>query len=184
MKTIPRFWAVLLFAVMPFFSFAQENLLEKSIKRGEIATVEEDDGGVTLEVFSMPKDEGKEYFLSVGNLGVGDDIIQFHIDPAFELFLPLGTTLSEAMESLAELQAFYKEPRKSTMEKTGCLALAVPDGNDETVTITSRQILLSRVLEFALQRDGYVRAVHIPRSAFNSLVFSVKMYQKIHPNEP
>ena len=69
------------------------------------------------------------------------------------------------------------------MEIDGCLSLANPSESMEPVTVTSRRFIISRLLEFSVKRDEFIRATHIPRSDFNSLVTTVKLYQKIHPNE-
>ena len=58
----------------------------------EIAEIEENDETV-LSVFNMPNDEGNHYYLSVGTLGIGDEIFQIQFDPLFNLFIPLGSTL-------------------------------------------------------------------------------------------
>lgn len=159
-------------------AYGQSNLLRQ---RMEIAEIDVNDGEVTLEVFQMA-DNG-QYYLSVGNLGVGDDIIQIQIDPIFELFIPLGGTLAEAIQVLEGLKDFYKESPGTAMEIDGCLSLANPSESMEPVTVTSRRFIISRLLEFSVKRDEFIRATHIPRSDFNSLVTTVKLYQKIHPNE-
>lgn len=38
----------------------------------------------------MPIDGVNHYYLSVGHLGIGGDILQINFDRIFELFLPLG----------------------------------------------------------------------------------------------
>lgn len=136
-----------------------------------------------LEVFNMPIDGVNHYYLSVGHLGLGDDIIQFNIDPLFELFIPVGDTVAEAMEYLEKLQALYKGAKGEGIEIEGCLALAFPNDNLEKVTVTYQKVLMTNLLEFRLEREGYTRATHIPRSQFNSLVRGLKIYRKLHPKE-
>lgn len=160
-------------------AFAQDNLLRQ---RMELASIEVNDGEVELQVFQM-EDNGR-YYLSVGHLGIGDDIFQINFDPLFELFIPLGETLSEAIETLDMLKDFYDESSGTTMEMNGCLCLAFPDDKWETVKVTTRRFLFSKLLEFSLERDGYIRATHIGKSDFKGLVSSTKLYRKIHPNEP
>ena len=136
-----------------------------------------------LEVFNMPVDGVNHYYLSVGHLGVGDDIIQFNIDPIFELFIPLGDTVAEALENLKGMQALFKGPKDESIEIEGCLAAAFPNDNLEKVTVTYQKVLLTKMLAFSVQRGEYIRATHIPKSQFNSLVTSLKFYKKIHPKE-
>ena len=52
-----------------------------------------------------------------------------------------------------------------------------------TVTVTSRRFLFSKVLEFSLPvqgSDALVRATHIYRSDFSSLLTTLKIYRKLH----
>lgn len=182
MKNAKKIFITLLLAMLPLMASAQ--ILEKAAQRSEIATVEtelEDMPTTELQVFRMDNDGS--YWLSVGHLGVGIDIVQIQFDPVYELFIPLGNTLDEALETLSDLQAFYKKPRLSTMEIQGCLAAIVPNDNLEPVTVTSRRFLTSKILSFSVIRDDLVRATFISRSDFGSLVLSVKMYRKIHPKE-
>ena len=37
-----------------------------------------------------------QYYLEVGNMGVGGEVIQINFDPVFVLFIPLGSTIEEA----------------------------------------------------------------------------------------
>lgn len=150
-------------------------------QRLEIAEVTDEENGLSIEVFRM-QDNGR-YYLSVGHLGFGDDIVQFHIDPVFELFIPLGETLSEALENLKTYQGYYKLESGAGATTVGCLSALYPNDDFEKVSLTYRKVLLSKTLEFSVERRGAVRATHIPRSMFNSLVASVKIYQKIHPKE-
>ncbi|MBP5218222.1 MAG: hypothetical protein J6Z47_04665 [Bacteroidales bacterium] len=157
---------------------------EKKIpQRLQLAEVEINDGAVSLEVFNMPKDSVNNYYLSVGTLGIGDDVIQINFDPLFELFIPLGETLTDAMIALQQMQGLYKTSPGTFMEVQGCLAPAFPNDKLEPVKVTYRRFLVSKLLEFSVQREGYIRATHIPKTDFGALVTSMKLYRKIHPNE-
>ena len=174
---------VLAVAVMTAGTLSAQ-VLQKAAQRMELATVETEVGGyetAQMEVFQM-RDSGT-YWLSVGHLGIGTDLVQLEFDPVFELFIPLGNTLEEALAKMKEFQAFYKEPRLSTMEVQGCLAAMYPGENFEPVTITSRRLLGAKILSFSVQRDDFVRATYISKSDFNSLVFSLKAYKALHPKE-
>ena len=173
-----KLFITLCLACVTLFSFAQNTALRQRL---EIVEVEINDGETMLEVLQMA-DNGR-YYLSVGNLGIGDDVIQFQVDPVFELFIPLGETLAESMVTLRQFQDHLKQPAGQTIEIQGCLSLAYPNDEWETVKVTTRQFLFSKLLEFSLERDGYIRATHIARSEFNSLVTSAGFYQKLHPNE-
>ena len=159
-------------------------VLQKASQRLELATVETEIGGyetAQLEVFKM--NDAGTYWLSVGHLGIGSDLVQLKFDPVFELFIPLGNSLEEALSMMKELQAFYKEPRLSTMEVQGCLAAMYPGEDFEPVAITSRRLLGTKILSFSVQREDFVRATYISKSDFGSLVFSLKAYKTLHPKE-
>ena len=162
-------------------SFAQGSILKQTL---DIAEVEINDGEVTLSVFDMPEEGQHQYFLCVGTLGIGDDFIQLQIDPLFNLFIPLGGTLMEAQAKLEEFKEIAKAPAGFEQETIGTLALANPStGELEPVFVTSRRFLTQKLIEFSVRRNGYVRATHIPRTDFATLVTSVKLYRKIHPKE-
>lgn len=161
-------------------AFAQDN---KIPQRLEIVTIDDDDDDAVLEMFDMPKDGQSHYYLSVGHLGFGDDVFQIQLDPLFELFLPLGDSLDEAQEALVRMQDLFKKSTGTFIEVDGNLALGYPRENLEPVKVTYKRFLLNRLLEFSVERDGYMRAAHIGRADFNSLITSLKLYRKIHPNE-
>ena len=181
------------FLILSLFAWSVSALAQqtKLPQRLELVTVDlelGDEGSLlgteeSLEVFNMPVDGVNHYYLSVGHLGIGDDIIQFNIDPIFELFIPIGDTVSEALEFLQGLQALFKGPKNGSTEIEGCLAAAFPNDKLEKVTVTYQKVLLTNLLAFSVEREGYTRATHIPKSQFNSLVKSLKFYRKLHPKE-
>jgi len=182
MKLFRKAITVLLLAALPVLASAQQTKIPQRLELIEIET----DGNGTVEnfeVFNMPKDGVNQYFLSVGHLGFGDEIIQIQFDPLYELFIPLGNTVTEALASLKEMQKLFKAPKGTSMEVEGSLALAFPNDNREPVTVTHRRFLLTRMLEFSVQREGYIRAAHLNKSDFNALVNGVKLYGKLHPKE-
>lgn len=182
MNAIKKTIAVLFLAAIPFLSSAQKS---KIPQRNEIITVTSGEEGVeeTLEVFNMPEGDKNNYFLSVGHLGFGDEVVQVLFDPIFELFIPLGETLEEAQETLLKLQALYKEAPGTSIETEGCLAFGFPTEKRETVKVTYRKRLLSKQLEFTLEREGYIRSAYVNKSDFGAIVSGVKFYRKIHPKQ-
>jgi len=180
MFTLRKMLAVLLMAVVPVLTFAQD---KKIPQRLELTEVEVNDGEVELEVFNMPEDGQNHYFLSVGHLGFGDEVVQVLFDPVFELFIPLGDTVAESIETLQKMQALFKTPKGTSIEVEGCLALAFPNEKREPVKVTYRKPLITRMLEFSVEREGYIRAAHISKSDFNSIVRGVKFYKKLHKKE-
>lgn len=168
-------------ACVTLFAVAQNSILRPRV---DIAQVESDDV-IEMEVFYMNDESPRMYYLSVGNLGVGSDIVQVHFDPVYELFIPLGTSLDEAVARMEQLKTYFKMPRRTTTGVMGYFSIANPSGEMVPVTITTRRFLLTRILEFSLptDADGVVRATHISRAEFRSLLSGVKIYRKIHPNE-
>ena len=136
-----------------------------------------------LEVFNMPENGVNQYFLALGHLGFGDEIVQVLFDPVSELFIPLGGTVAEALETMQRMQDLFTGEPGNSIELQGCLNIAFPNNERENVKITYMKPLLSRILRFSVQREGYIRATHIQRSDFNSLVNGVKIYGKLHPKE-
>lgn len=177
-----RLFATLAIACVTVLAFAQNSSILRP--RMEIAEIEENES-VVLDVFYMNDESPRVYYLSVGNLGIGNNVIQIGFDPAFELFIPLGGTLDEAILALNELKAFCKQPKKSTMEIQGLFSVAYPTGEPVTITVTSRRFIFSKILEFSLptESEGIVRATHVSRAKFNSIISSVKIYKALHPNE-
>lgn len=159
------------------------NMFTELSNRKELVVVEEENSNDRLELFSMQKDEGLAYYLSVGYLGMGDDFIQVYVDPFHELFIPLGSTLDEAEVTLQQIKDFYKQSKGTTMEIMGCFNKFIPDDNLEAVTLTRNRILLSNQIRFSIERDGELRATFVERSNFNSLMSSLNFYRKMHPKE-
>lgn len=173
-----RLLLIIALASISLFANAQDSIFRQRL---EIAEVDDENDDNTLEVFRM-QDNGR-YYLSVGHLGVGGDVVQIQFDPIFELFIPLGETLAEALETMKTLNGWYKMSRKETKYTEGCLSAAYPNDKFESVLVTRRQFLATRVLEFGLDRDGYVRAAHISKADFSSLYTSLRLYKKLHPKE-
>ncbi|MBQ9173746.1 MAG: hypothetical protein IJV54_12335 [Bacteroidales bacterium] len=183
MKSPKLFLISLLVAAFPLLSSAQ--ILKKASQRTEIASVESETTGDWVSVQSVLRmeDDGS-YWLSLGHAGIGSDILQIEFDPVTELFISLGNSLDEAIETMKEIQALYKEPRLSTSLVQGCLTAISPDKESlEEVTVTSRKLLTSRLLSFSVERGEMVRSASISKSEFGSLLVSLKLYKKLHPKE-
>ena len=93
MKTVKQIIITLLMAATPLLASAQ--VIEKAAQRLELAKVETEEGSIStseIEVFKM-NDNGT-YWLSVGGLGIGTDLIQLQFDPVYELFIPLGNNIA------------------------------------------------------------------------------------------
>lgn len=152
--------------------------------RLDIAQVSMGEKEAPLEVFKYSIDGENNYFLSLGNMGIGGKVIQFQIDPLFEFFIPLGKTLDEVTRELEKIQGYCKEAPKSSRMMEGCLDFYYPKQGKEQVKVTTRRsLIIGRTLEFALEREGYNRATYISSSNIKSLIKRVKSYRKIHPKE-
>lgn len=160
-------------------AFAQGSLLKQTL---EITELEINNGATTISVFDMPEGDLHQYYLCVGTLGLGDDIIQFNVDPLSMLFIPLGDNLADAQAAMEEMQGIAKQPEGTELETEGVLSLANPTtGQIEPVYVTSRRFLFQKLIEFSVKREGYIRATHIAKSDFGALTTGLKMYRKLHP---
>ena len=179
MKTLFKTLLIVLCATMPFFSYAQ-NLKEKISQKKEIVELEpgEDNEHVPLEIFAMKSPDSTQFYLSVGPLGVGDNVLQVQFDPLFELFIEIGQTLAEAEQTLYKIQNMYDQEEGFSMQLNGCLNVGFPNKDIEPVTITRKNFVLTKYLEFSVVRDGYIRATSVSKSDFNSLMFTYKLNRK------
>lgn len=172
-------------AIITVSAFAQVSVSQILRPRVEIAEVTSETNNLELEVFYMNDESPRVYYLSLGNLGIGGDIVQIDFDPVFELFIPLGNNLEEAISKMEEIKALYKMPRLKKTEIMASFAAAYPTDKLIPITVTSRRFVFSKVLEFSIpvESTGLVRATHIYRSDFRSLLGSLKIYKKLHPKE-
>lgn len=178
-----RITTTLLLLCTAVLAFAQNSSILRP--RVEIAECSSEQNSTELEVFYMNDESPRMYYLSLGGLGVGTDIIQIDFDPVFELFIPLGGNLDEVLDKMNEIKALYSMPRRESTEMSGSFAALYPNDDLVTTTVTSRRFLTSKVLEFSLPTgtDGIVRATHIYKGDFNSLLTGIKLYKKLHPKE-
>ena len=179
-----RIIAIVALACVTFFSFAQTSSVLRP--RIEIAQVFSQEHNTEMEVFYMNDETPRTYYLSLGHLGIGSDVVQIEIDPLYELFIPLGGNMEETIATLEDIKALYKMPRLEQSEIVGNFSLLYPTDDPVNVTVTSRRFIFTKLLEFSIPTPGsesVVRATHINRSSFNSLLSGVKLYAKLHPKE-
>ena len=185
-----KFFLIIALLVWSVAAFAQ---IGKIPQRLELVTVDLEVGNEgsllstqeNLEVFNMPVDGVNHYWLSVGHLGLGDDIIQFNIDPVSNLFIPLGGTLEEAQAKMEEIRGVANMAAGDGIETVGILAVGNPStGEEEPVYLTARRFLFQKNVTFTVKRNGYVRSTDLARSDLGTMVSGIKFYRKIHPNEP
>ena len=137
----------------------------------------------TFEVFKIPHEGYNSFYLSVGALGVGDEVVQIQFDPLFELFIPLGNSADEARANLKMLQELYKSTPGDSIVIQGCLSIALPNEEWEPVKVTYRRILLTNMLEFSVEREECIRSTLVPRPQFNALVSGLDFHKKLFPND-
>lgn len=161
-----------------FALFAQETKIPQML---ELVQIEEND--VEFEVVNIPQDGQNHYWFNVGTMGFGDQIFQIQLDPLSHLYIPLGDTLAEAISKMEELQDLFNGTPGTSLFVNGCLTMLYPNENLEQVKVSYYKPLLTRKLEFSIQREDYLRAAYISRANFNTLMKGLSFYQKIHPNE-
>ena len=160
--------------------FAQTNQLPDV---NEIVSIENDNTGQTVDVVNIPLDGVNRYYLHVGNMGIGDKIIQIELDPLYRLFIPLGNNITDAVAAMEELKTLYKEPKGTMREIQGSFKPFFPTEETETVQVYRHQPLLTNQLQFVIERDGYARVAYLAKSDYNALLRGLKFYGKIHPSE-
>lgn len=163
--------------VLPWGLHAQQGKLPLI---DEIAQVEDEAGNIVLEVFAHNKDGKTQFYLDVGNLGIGDEVVQVMFDPLFKLYIPLGETFTEAMEQLKEMQKLFKADPGTVSDYTGNFAAAAPTERLEAVRVTTGKTIFGRRLDFALEREGYIRGTSVSKSDFGSLMFTMKLNRKMY----
>jgi len=182
MKYLKQTITILLLAVMSLMTSVQA-MSSLLFSRNTLVEVGPDEETTSLEVFSIPQEGETLYYLSVGQMAIGNRIIQVYADPVSELFIPLGTSLDEAMKTLETLYDFFKMPKGSVNEVLGCLNPLQPKEDTEFVKVYSGKQLFSRYVEFTIERDKYLRVAQISKGEFRNLMSSMKIYRKLHPKE-
>ncbi|MBR1927343.1 MAG: hypothetical protein IJ840_06295 [Bacteroidales bacterium] len=149
----------------------------------EIVSVENENTGETVEVVNLPIDGMNRYFLHVGNMGIGDKVIQINVDLVYRLYIPLGNNITDAVAAMEELKTLYKEPKGAMREIQGSFKPFFPTEETVTVQVYRYQPLLSNQLQFVIERDGYERVAYLSKSDFGTLLSGLKMYGKTHKSE-
>lgn len=178
-----RIITTLALACVTAFAFAQNSSILRP--RIEIVEVSAEENNTEIEVFYMNDETPRTYYLSLGHLGVGTDIVQLNFDPVYEVFIPLGKNIEESVAKMEEIKAMYSMPRRQSTEIVGCFAALYPNDKPVTFTVTSRRLLGSKILEFSIptDTDGIVRATYVYKANFSSLLSSLKIYRRLHPKE-
>lgn len=168
--------AALLFASFP--AFAQ---LDKLAARESVVEIETENN--IFEIFTMELEGQNHYYLSLGKTGLGNHFIQVNIDPVSEMFVLLGDTLDEAIESLETFKSWSKEPKGKVGEVQGCIAIIQPSVETETLNVVADKFFLTRYLEFSVERDGILVASNIHKEDIGSLLVSLKLERKLRPGK-
>jgi len=149
----------------------------------DIVVIENENTGQAVSVVNIPLDGVNRYFLHVGNMGIGDKIVQVEVDPVYRLYIPLGNNITDAVAKMEELKTLYKEPKGTMREIQGSFKPFFPTEETETVQVYRHQPLLTNQLQFVIERDGYQRVAYLAKSDFNSLLRGLKFHGKLYPSE-
>lgn len=149
----------------------------------EIVSLEHENTGQTVDVVNIPVDGVNHYWLHVGNMGIGDKIVQVELDPVYRLYIPLGDNITDAVKTMEELKTLYKEPKGTMREIQGSFKPFFPGEGLETVQVYKFKLLFENKLQFVIERDGYQRVTYLPKSEFNSLLSGLKFHGKLYPSE-
>lgn len=179
---LKRLFAVLLIAALPFLANAQISgipVIEEIIRTNTVNNSSE-----PKITFNMPQDGVDHYYLCVGHLGIGDEILQVYFDPVTQLYIPLGNTIDEALGTLDKLLDLLKEDPGTQIQLPGCLAFPFPTDELEQIDITCNKVLFGRNLEFCVHRSDHIRATFIEKSDVKAMISGLKFYRKIYPDKP
>ena len=160
--------------------FAQNNTIPTIY---EIVSIHNDNTNQTVDMVNIPVDGVNHYFLHVGNMGIGDKVIQINLDPVNRLFIPLGDTITDAIACMEDLKTLYKEPKGTMREIQGSFKPFLPSEELETVQVYRFQPLLTNQLQFVIEREGYERVAYLAKSDFNALLNGLKFHGKLHPDQ-
>ena len=149
----------------------------------EIVSLEHENTGQTVDVVNIPVDGVNHYWLHVGNMGIGDKIVQVELDPVYRLYIPLGDNITDAVKTMEELKTLYKEPKGTMREIQGSFKPFFPGEGLETVQVYKFKLLFENKLQFVIERDGYQRVTYLSKSEFNSLLSGLKFHGKLYPSE-
>ena len=177
MKRIATLFAALLCTAGLFAQTSQLPVIN------EIVSIEDDNTGQTVDVVNIPVDGVNHYWLHVGNLGIGDKIVQLDLDPVNRLFIPLGDNITDAVATMEDLKTLYNEPKGTMREIQGSFKPFFPKEETETVQVYRHQPFLTNQLQFVIERDGYQRVAYLAKSDFNALLRGLKFHGKLHPSE-
>lgn len=177
MKRIATVFAALVCTVGLFAQNSKLPLIK------EIVSVRNDNSSQTVDVVNIPVDDVNHYWLHVGNMGIGDKIVQVELDPVYRLYIPLGDNLTDAINTMEELKTLYNEPKGTMREIQGSFKPFIPGEELETVQVYKHQPLLSNQLQFVIERDGYSRVAYLAKSDFNTLLRGLKFHGKLYPSE-
>ncbi|MBR1575075.1 MAG: hypothetical protein IJ654_01360 [Bacteroidales bacterium] len=149
----------------------------------EITSVENENTGETVAVVNIPVDSISHYWLHLGNMGIGNKTVQINLDPVYNLYIPLGGSVAEAVATMEELKTLLKEPKGTRRDIQGSFKPFFPSEQLETIQVYKFKLIVENKLQFVLERDGYERVAYLAQSEFNSLLRGLKLYGKIHPSQ-
>ena len=136
-----------------------------------------------MDIVNIPVDGVNRYFLHVGNMGIGDKVIQISLDPVYRLYIPLGNNITDAIAAMEELKTLFAEPKGTMREIQGSFKPFFPTDETETVQVYNYRLIAEKKLRFVIERDGYSRVAYLPKSEFGSLLRGLKFYGKMHKSE-
>lgn len=149
----------------------------------EIVSLENENTGQTVDVVNIPVDGQNRYYLHVGNMGIGDKIVQVELDPVYRLYIPLGNNITDAVATMEDLKTLYNEPKGTMREIQGSFKPFFPTVETETVQVYKFKLLFENKLQFVIERDGFSRVAYLTKSDFNSLLSGLKFHGKLYPSE-
>lgn len=149
----------------------------------DVVTIENENTGETVDIVNIPIDGVNRYYLHVGNMGIGNKVVQVNLDPIYRLYIPLGNNITEAIKAMEDLKTLFKEDKGATREIKGSFEPFFPTEDLLTVQVSKFKFLVENKLQFVIECDGFSRVAYMAKSDFNSLLRGLKLYGKIHRSE-
>ena len=149
----------------------------------EITSITNENTGQSVTIVNIPVDDVNHYWLDAGNMGIGDKVVQVEVEHIYRLYIPLGDNITDALKTMEELKALYKEPKGTMREIQASFKPFLPGEGLETVKVYRHQPLLTNQLQFVIERDGYDRVAYLDKSDFNALLSGLRFHGKLYPSE-
>ena len=174
---------IILFTLI-FFAGMTAFAQKKSPARVRVEVVEVESDDKEYSIFSYTDKDGTfGYYLTLDS----SDLMPGHLiayDPVTETCVYMGSTLAEVKTTLQTMVDLLKGP--FGVEREFLVRTAVGERLDEGLVKSNAVVsrwMLRKVLSFPVNVDNRDRETFLYKGASKSLLVSLKVYMKFHPDE-